>query len=78
MSTRQQILREIDAFLREFGVSGTAFGERAINDRTLVGTLRGGRELKSVTIDKLRAYMARERKKAARRASRPNEALVGA
>lgn len=62
MSTRDQILKEIQEFLFETGMSPSRFGEEAIGDRTLVGTLiKKKRDLKSVTIDKIRQHIAKER-----------------
>jgi hypothetical protein len=63
MSTREEILAEIEQFLKETGMSATKFGDRAISDRALMFRLRGGRDLKLATVDKIRAFMAKERKK---------------
>lgn len=67
MSTRDDILAEIEKFLKETGMSATKFGEDAIKDRALMLRLRTrGRDLKLATVDKIRAFMANERKKRAR------------
>lgn len=62
MSTRKQLLKEIDEFLRETGMTPTKFSE-AVGDRTLMVTLRAGRDPKSAMLDKIRAVMAKERAK---------------
>ena len=61
MSTREQLLREIEAFLEETGMMPTTFGEKATNDRALMTTLRKGRDPKSSTVDAIRDYIIRER-----------------
>lgn len=74
MSTRQELIKEIEAFLKEMGTTRTAFGEKAMGDRTLMISLHAGRDPKSSTVDKIRAYMADERKKAAKRKPDPKAA----
>ncbi len=62
MSTRKELIKEIDAFLRESGMTPTQFAV-AVGDRTLMVSLRRGRDLKLSTADKIRAYIAKERAK---------------
>lgn len=62
MSTRKALLKEIEAFLAETGMTATKFSEE-IGDRTFMVSLRQGRDPKSRTIDKIRAFMAKERAK---------------
>lgn len=76
MSTLKDLLSEIEAFLGETGMTPTAFGEKATNDKALVPRLRDGRDLKATTIDRIRAFMAKER--AARKAKRPSRGPVRA
>lgn len=75
MTTRTQILKEIETFLKETGIAPTTFGLEATGDRALMITLRKGRDLKTATVDKIRAYMAKER---AKLKSRPNRRPHGA
>jgi len=72
MNTREKLLAEIDAFLADTGMSPTTFGAEATGDRALMITLRKGRDPKSATVDKIRAYIARHSK--ARRKPRPKAA----
>jgi predicted transcriptional regulator len=62
MSLRKELLKEIDAFLRETGMTRTEFSER-VGDRTLMTSLRAGRDPKASMIDRIRAYIAKERAK---------------
>ena len=61
MTTQETLLAEIEAFLIERGMRATNFGIAAMNDRAFVFRLRSGKTLYSTTIDKVRAYMQRER-----------------
>jgi hypothetical protein len=77
MSTRDALLAEIEKFLRETGMSRTAFGMKALNDGALMIRLRKGADLRSETIDRIRAFMARERAARKNRPSRgPMRAVV--
>lgn len=69
MSTRQKLLEEIEAFLKETGMAPTVFGEEAVGDRALIISLRKGRDLKLATMDRIRAFMAAKR---AKRKPRPS------
>ena len=60
--TTRDLLSDIEAFLVEFGVSPTKFGLAAINDGHLVKNLRGGASVTLRTADKVRAYMAEQRR----------------
>lgn len=53
------MLVEIDRFLRSSGMSPTRFGREAMNDPTLVTSLRKGRELRPAQRQKIRSYMLR-------------------
>lgn len=70
MSTRDDLLAEIEKFLRDMGMTPTRFGQKSIADRALVQRLREGRDLRSGTIDRIRAFMARERAAKRNRPSR--------
>ena len=51
------MLNEIDAYLRRHRMAPTAFGRAAANDPRLVFDIREGRELRSKTQKRIRAYM---------------------
>lgn len=69
MDTRGKLLAEVEAFLREREMPATRFGIKANGDRTLVFKLRKGRIPQLTTADKIRAFMARERKRGAARST---------
>lgn len=62
MSLIETVRKEIKSFLDESGMAPTTFGERAIGDRTLVIRLRKGSGLRADTIDKIRLFIADEKK----------------
>lgn len=57
MSTHQQLLAEIEAFLKRHDVRPTTFGLRAVNDAKLVANLRSGADVTTRTLDRVRTYM---------------------
>jgi len=54
----EQLLREIDDFCRRWDISNTEFGVKATNDRSLVGAIKRGRDLRVSTVDRIRRFMA--------------------
>jgi phosphopantothenoylcysteine decarboxylase/phosphopantothenate--cysteine ligase len=54
----RDLLAEIEAYLRETGVSATKFGLAAVNDGHLVAKLRRGTSVTLKTADRVRSYMA--------------------
>lgn len=62
MSTRDELVREIEDFLDETGMTPTKFGVDATGDRALMITLRGGRDVTLATADKIRTFMVEQRK----------------
>jgi hypothetical protein len=58
-SSDAALLAEIETFCRDHEISPTAFGEEAIGDRRLVGSLREGRSVTLRTADQIRAFMAK-------------------
>ncbi len=56
------LLRTIERFLREDGISASRFGREAVNDPRLVHDMRRGRELRLRTEKHVLAYMASRRK----------------
>jgi phosphopantothenoylcysteine decarboxylase/phosphopantothenate--cysteine ligase len=61
--TTKDLLVQIEAFLAESGVTPSKFGVAAVNDGHLVANLRKGHSVTLKTADKVRMYMAEERKK---------------
>jgi hypothetical protein len=55
------LLREIEAFLVESGMSATAFGDRAVNDGRLVSRLRISGNVTSRTTHRIRQFIAAQR-----------------
>lgn len=62
MTTLQLFLREIDAFCREAAISESTFSRRVANDGKFVGRLKEGADLTVGTMDRVRKYMAEQRK----------------
>lgn len=57
------ILAEVEDFLSAAGMTPTAFGQRALNDPTLVHELRKGRECKRATRARILEFIAVENAK---------------
>lgn len=59
MRSMENLLTEIENALsrHENRISATSFGEKAMGDRHLVRQLREGRELRSKTVAKVRAFI---------------------
>ena len=57
MSIPQDLLIEIDAFLRNVGMAETTFGRKAANDGKLVARLRGGKGITTNTVEKIRDFI---------------------
>ena len=53
------LVKEIEAFCRQVGLSETTFGLRAANDGKLMNRLREGKSVTSKTMVRARAYMSR-------------------
>jgi hypothetical protein len=67
MSIRKDLLRDIEAFLRDFEMAASTFGAEAISDRAFVFMLRAGRDPKASTVDRVRDFMADYRRQHAKR-----------
>lgn len=52
------LLTEIEAFCARAGMSPRAFGDQALGDRGLVTNLRKGRDLRTTTKNRIKAFMA--------------------
>jgi phosphopantothenoylcysteine decarboxylase/phosphopantothenate--cysteine ligase len=61
-SAARGLLAEIEAFLAGSGVTATKLGIAAVNDGHLVANLRKGSSVTLKTADKVRAYMASQRR----------------
>ncbi len=55
----EQILQEIGEFCRRRGLAESTFGRRAVNDGKLANRLRNGGRITTDTLDRIRAFMAR-------------------
>lgn len=55
------LLRDIDGFLGEAGMSATTFGRLAVNDGKLVGRLRSGGSVTLNVAAKIGAFIAQRR-----------------
>lgn len=58
MSSHDELLAEIEAFLTRSGVSATTFGNRCVNDGKLVPRLRSGSSVTLPTADHIRDFIA--------------------
>lgn len=61
------ILPEIEAFLKETGMGPAYFGKKAVGNSEIVSRLRKGRPIWPHTEQRLRVFMAIERKERQRR-----------
>ncbi len=66
MSSHKELLRDIEAFLREQEMPASTFGEEAVADRGFVFNMRAGRDPKLSTADRVRKYMADYRRQHAK------------
>src|SRR5674476_1626953 len=53
------ILQEISDFCRQRGLAESTFGRRAVNDGKLASRLRNGGRITTDTLERIRAFMAR-------------------
>jgi len=70
MSTRDQILSEIEAFLVRHGMSAGDFGVRCMRNPSFVYRLRRGQGILDSSIDRARAFMIEYDRPLARRGRR--------
>ena len=61
ITTRAQILTEIEDFLKDTGTSTDALGKHVVQDGRLVARLRDGKDITTGTLDQIRAYMSLKR-----------------
>lgn len=57
----QELLQEISEYCRETGLAESTFGRRAVNDGKLASRLRHGGRITTVTLDRIRSFMATNR-----------------
>lgn len=57
MSLLDTFKSEVEAYLSDFAVKPTTFGQLALGDPNFVFDLRNGRAPNAVTIDRVRAFM---------------------
>lgn len=62
---RDALLGEIEAFCATREMSVTTFGLRAVNDPNIVPQLRGGRDVRLSTVERLQTFMRAEIEEAA-------------
>lgn len=53
------LVRRVEQFLRDSGMPASRFGREALGDPCFVADLRNGRELRSATAARVRAYLDR-------------------
>lgn len=56
------VLAQVEGFLALTGMTATAFGQRALNDPTLVHELRRGRECKRATRARIVEFIERQQR----------------
>jgi len=56
----EALLRDIAEYCRKAGIAESTFGRLAVNDGKLVGRLRLGGRVKTETVERVRAFIARE------------------
>jgi hypothetical protein len=60
MGDTDPLLRDIERYLSDSGMSATAFGLAAVNDPALIYDLRNGREPRRATRCRIREFLAAE------------------
>ena len=56
----EALLRDIVEYCRSAGIAESTFGRLAVNDGKLVGRLRLGGRVRTDTVERLRAFIARD------------------
>ena len=57
ITAREQLLMEIERFLKKTRLPQTKFGQLAANDMSLIKRLRDGHDVRTATADRLREFM---------------------
>lgn len=68
MTDLKNLLREIEAFLAEADMKKTTFGLKALNDGTFVRRLKNGDNVTFKTAERVRAFMASNKRSSSGRA----------
>ena len=78
MTTRDELLKEIDAYLEATGWSESYLGVVAMRDSGFVFRIRAGRNVRLDTADRIRKYMRTHKpaKKSKRRSANQNKTLT--
>ncbi len=58
MSIKDDLIKEIDAYLARSGMNATEFGVAVLNDTAFVHRLRRGKDVRVATVEKVRKWMA--------------------
>jgi hypothetical protein len=74
----EQIIQEITAFCREYGLAESTFGRHAVNDGKLTARLRNGGRVTTETVDRIREFMTTWRENARAAAGRPSGVAAAA
>jgi len=75
MDARQALISDIEDYCRRGGLAESTFGRQAVNDGKFVGRLRGGGNVTTRTIERVRRFM---REHAADNGSAPGAVAAGA
>ncbi len=70
MTTVQSLIREVSDFCRDLDISESTFGNRVMRDTKFMDRLRGGGDVTTANLDRIRSYIAGGRKEAQARAER--------
>lgn len=65
MDETQQLIREIEAFLRATEMAESTFGRKAVNNGKLMARLRAGSSVTLDTASQIRRFMADSQREAA-------------
>ena len=57
MNIREQFVADVESFLLRHGMPQTSLGLKALNDGSFVTRLREGHDVRTRTMDRVRAYM---------------------
>ena len=74
----EALLRDIAEYCRSAGIAESTFGRLAVNDGKLVGRLRLGGRVTTDTVERVRAFIAREPHPARQRRARRHAGVSGA
>lgn len=74
MSTREQLIKEMDAFLQQTGMTKSVFGTLAANDDKFVERVKAGSGFTVRTLDRVRKFMSEYNKKGGK--PRPKKAVA--